>query len=155
MGVLVTTKIVFQSRRSFLPALFGFPQRYQVGDFPQPIRHAGSHGRRHAQSAVNLGEVVGEISKGYGSGMVLQFARKAVRLLEAGHVLRLLLARSPFKRKVGHHTTCLSYAVGAGPKSHMREKGPLIDSVEAVARVGNLYSGALYLALATPEYHLG
>jgi len=35
-------------RRSFQPPLFGFPQRNQVRDFPQPIRDASGHCRARA-----------------------------------------------------------------------------------------------------------
>jgi hypothetical protein len=50
-------------RRSFRPPLFGFPQRNQVGHFPQPVRHASGHRRACAQRAVNLDEVVRELAE--------------------------------------------------------------------------------------------
>jgi hypothetical protein len=35
---------------------------------PQPIRHASGHGGRHAQGAVDLDEVVGEVAEVRGAG---------------------------------------------------------------------------------------
>jgi hypothetical protein len=59
-------------RRSFRPPLLvGFPVGYQILYTPQPICDASGHGRGRAKCTMNLDEIVGEIVKRRGSGMIL------------------------------------------------------------------------------------
>jgi hypothetical protein len=49
----------------------GFPSSNQVGDISEPCSDASRHCRGHAQRAVNLDEVVGEVPKGRGGTVVV------------------------------------------------------------------------------------
>src|SRR5688572_12063654 len=56
-----------------------FEQRDEVGNLPQLARHTGRHRWCNAQRPVNPHEVVDEVLKRHGCGVVLQLAAKAVR----------------------------------------------------------------------------
>jgi hypothetical protein len=66
-----TVNYMVLRRLSFRPPLAHFPCGHEVFNVPEPVCHASSHCRRHAERAVNLDEVVREVAECDSSDVIL------------------------------------------------------------------------------------